>query len=189
MGTVTPGNLAMGPGTLYVGDYGATEPDDGDVSAAPSSAVWSDVGATLGGIQLIVTAEYKKLEADQLPMSPESRRTSLAVQVKTKMAEVTLDNLKYALNGADGDVTSGSGYSKYTPSLDDSSASPTYRAVIFDGLGPGGCNRRVIVRKVLSTANIEATSSKEDQQAFDVTLDAHYVSSSIAPYDVIDEAV
>jgi hypothetical protein len=187
MGTVTPGNLAMGPGTLYVGAYGAVEPDDGAVSAAPSSAVWTDVGATMGGISLVVTAEYKKLDVDQLPMSPESRRTSLTVQVKTKMAEVTLENLKYALNAADGDVSSGSGYSKYTPDLDDSSASPTYRAVIFDGLGPGGKNRRVIVRKVLSQASIEASASKEDQQSFEVTLDAHYVSSAIKPYAIIDE--
>ena len=188
MGTVTPGNLAMGPGSLYVGDFGATEPDDTAVSAAPSSADWTDVGGTLGGITLSVTAEYKKLEVDQLPMSPESRRTSLGVQVKVKMAEVTLANLKYALNASDSDITSGSGYSKYEPSLDDSSASPTYRAIIFDGLGPGGNNRRVIVRKVLSQATIETVSSKEDQQVFDVTLDAHYVSSAIKPFAVIDEA-
>lgn len=188
MGTVTPGNLAMGPGTIYVGAYGAVEPDDGAVSAAPSSAVWSDVGGTLGGITLNVTSEYKKLEVDQLPMAPESRRTLLALQIKVRMAEVTLTNLKYALNASDDDVTSGSGYSKYEPSLDDSSASPTYRAVIYDGLGPGGRNRRVIVRKVLSQAAIETVSSKEDQQVFEVTLDAHYVSSTIKPFAVIDEA-
>jgi hypothetical protein len=187
MATVTTGNLAMGPGSMYLGSFGATEPTDSAVSANPASAAWTDIGATLGGITVSVTSEYKKLEADQVPMPVGGRRTLLACSVKVKMAEVTATNLKYSLNAADADITTGAGYSKFEPNMDDSSAEPTYRAVLVDTLGPGGKNRRIILRKVLSSAAIEDVSDKETQKVFEATFEAYYVSSAVKPFAIIDE--
>lgn len=184
---VTTSNLAMGPATLYVGMFNASEPADTAVSSAPASASWVDVGGTLGGVTLTISQEYKSMEVDQITMPVGARRTSLGVQLKTKIGEVTKENLVIAVNGATGDISSGSGYSKYTPSLDDSSAEPNYRAFILDGLGPNGKRRRVIVRKVLATDALELESSKDGQQGFPLTLTAYYVSAAIAPYVVIDQ--
>lgn len=183
---VTTANLAMGPAVLYIGEHGATEPADSAVSAAPASADWTDVGGTMGGITLSITQEYKNLEIDQVTMAVGARRTTMGVQVKTKLAEVTALNLKYAINGKDSDITTGSGYSAYTPNTDDSSAEPEYRALIFDALGPNGKRRRIIVRKVLSTDALELEASKDGQQGFAITVTAYYVSATTAPYKVID---
>ena len=182
--SVTTGNLALGPGQLYVGDFGATEPEDSAVNDTPASSGWTDVGATLGGIALAVNKTYTELECDQLTMTPESRLTGETVTLKTRLAEATLTNLKLALN-SDGTSDSGSGFETYEPADQDSSNEPTYKAIIFDGYGAGGYRRRVIVRKVLNTEEIPIESSKDGQQAFNVTLKAHYVSSAIMPYKII----
>jgi hypothetical protein len=188
MGTVTPGNLAMGPGTIYMADFGATEPDDTAVNDTPAaSAGWEDCGATLGGITLKLNQTYKALECDQLTMKPESRVTEEEVQLVTRLAEVTLDNLVRACNGdPDADISVGSGYKSWSRTPVPSSASPGYKAVIFDGIGSGAYRRRVIVRKVLSIDAVEDEASKDGQTAFAVTLDAHYVSSAINPVHVVD---
>lgn len=187
MSTVTTGNLAMGPGTLYVGDFGATEPADTAVSSAPSSATWRDVGGTMGGITYSLQEEFTGLEVDQIPLTAESRRTGMTFEVKVKLAEVTLDNLQFALNLANSAQTSGSGYEKLSPVMDDSSATPNYKAIIFDGIGVNGKRRRVIVRKVLNTDTVAIEATKDGQQGFQCTLKAHYVSSSIKPFDVVDQ--
>lgn len=179
---VNPGNFAMGPGTLYIGAFGATEPADNAIGSAPSSA-WTDCGATLGGITFEFGQETKKLECDQLTWVPESRITANTMIVKTKLAEVTLDNLVRAMNG--GTTASGSGYETYEPDMGDSSNSPDYKALIFDGFGAGGLRRRVIVRKVINAEAVEIESSKDGQQAYAVSFEGHYVSDVIAPYKVI----
>ena len=46
----------------------------------------------------------------------------------------------------------------------------------------------VILRKVLSSDNVEFAYKKEDQTVFSVTWSVHYVSNSIAPFKIVDEA-
>jgi hypothetical protein len=182
--TLTPGNVAMGPGTLYVGDFGATEPAETSVGIAATPGVdFTDVGGTLGGLSVAFEQEVKDLEFDQLPMPVGGRVTKQAVVFKAKLAETTLDNLVIALNS--GTLTSGSGYEKFVPDLSDSSNEPDYKALIFDGYGAGGLRRRVVIRKCLSTENIEVESTKDSQQVFAVGFKCYYVSSVIDPYVIL----
>jgi hypothetical protein len=186
--SVTPANAAMGPGTLYYGEFGAAEPALGDVSSAPSSADWTDLGGTLGGLTWSIAQTYKELMMDQVPIKVGSRRTAMVIQAKVKLAEVTLANLVVAVNGDETeDVTSGSGYSAYDQNMDNSCQDPNYGAIMFDGCGPGGLRRRVILRKALNTETVEVENTVDGQQGFQCTFDCHYVSDSIAPYAVIDE--
>jgi hypothetical protein len=46
----------------------------------------------------------------------------------------------------------------------------------------------VHLRKVLSSDNVEFAYKKEDQTVFSVTWSVHYVSSSIAPFKIVDQA-
>jgi hypothetical protein len=183
---VTATNLAMGPGTLYVGTFGATEPADTAVAlAAAPSAPFTDVGGTLGGLTFSVNQQFKELEVDQLVEVPERRVTRREASFKTQLAEVTLANLVIALNS--GTITAGvSGApDTFVPANTDSSGTPAYKAIIFDGAGAGGLRRRVIVRKVLSTDNVDASSSKDSQTVYPVTFTSHYVSSVIPSYKII----
>jgi hypothetical protein len=188
--SVTGTNLIQGPGELYTGDFGAAEPADSAVNTSPSASVWTDVGATKDGVTLNVTQEYAELEVDQLVDVPERRLTKRDFQVMTNMAEPTLENLALALNG--GTVTSSSAYKTYDPDDASSATQPTYKALLFRGYAPrtalGATMRRnVIVRKVLSIQGVEAPYKKDDQTLFPVTFGAHWVSSSVKPFRIIDQ--
>ncbi len=180
--TVT--NLIMGPADLYVGSFGATEPLDTAINTTPASSSWTDVGGTQDGVKITIDQEYTELEVDQIVDVPGARLTKRVVEVETNLAEATLENLKFLLN--DGTAASGSGYKSLEPVYASSATQPTYRAVLLDGYAPDGRRRRVIVRKVLSNDKVESTYKKDDQTLFSVKWASFYVSSSIAPFKIID---
>lgn len=190
-------NLVQGPATVYIGNFGATEPANAAVNTTPQASAWTDVGGTTDGCEISINQEYKELEVDQVVDIPGRRLVKRDMSVKTNLAEPTLQNLLYALNDVNGGSlgASGAGYSGYyEPAFTDSATQPTYRAVILHGWAPGsGSNnqskrRMVILRKVLSSDNVEFAYKKEDQTVFSVTWSVHYVSGSIAPFKIVDEA-
>jgi hypothetical protein len=182
---VTPANLAMGPGSLYVGLFGAPEPLDVQVNGTPAVSAWTDVGGTLGGLKLSVVNTFKELEVDQLTETPERRRTKKEVTLSTQLAEVTFTNLILTLVG--GTVTDGgASHESYEPDNSDSSTAPQYSSIIFDGVGGAGKRRRVFMRKCLSTENVDVANSKEDQTVYPVTFTTHYVSPSIRSWRVVN---
>lgn len=182
---VTPANLAMGPGDLYVGDFEAPEPLDTEVNGTPATSAWDNPGGTLGGLTLSIANTWKELEVDQLTETPERRRTKKEVMLKTQLAEVTFANLTLALAG--GTTTTGTGFEAYEPDDDNSGDSPTYKAIIFDGFGGSGLRRRVFIRKVLSTENVDVAASKEDQTVYPVSFTSHYVSAAVKSWRVVNE--
>lgn len=191
----TVANLVQGPATLFIGAFsltGAFEPADAAVNTAPASSAWTDLGGTTDGCTLNINQEYKELEVDQVIDVAGRRLTKRDMSVKTNLAEPTLANLIYALN--DGTAATGTGFSNYTPAFTDSATQPTYRALIVWGwAAAAGANnqskrRMVILRKVLSTDNVEFAYKKEDQTVFSVTWSVHYVSNTLSPFKIIDEA-
>lgn len=183
----TTSNLAMGPGDLYVGDFGATEPAATVVALAspPDDEDWRDVGGTLGGLTMTVAQQFKELEVDQLVEVPERRVTRREASFKTQLAEVTLDNLVLALNS--GTITPGTAGAAdiYEPDEVNSGDSPNYKAIVFDGWAGGGKRRRCIIRKVLSTENVDIVASKDGQTSYGVTFMSHYVSPSIKSHRIL----
>lgn len=198
----TVANLVQGPATLYIGTYDGTttrEPLPGAVNLAPAASAWTDLGGTTDGATININQEYKELEVDQVVDVAGRRLTKRDMSVKTNLAEPSLQNLLYSLNDANGNAlgASGTGYSgTYEPAFTDSATQPTYRALILHGWAPGGTGaggttskrRQVILRRVLSTDNVEFAYKKDDQTVFSVTWSVHYVSSSIAPFRIVDEA-
>lgn len=183
MAVVTPGNLAQGPGTLYVGDFGADEPVNADINETPAATAWRDVGGTLGGLTLAFSNTYVELEVDQTTETPERRLTKRETQLRTQLAEVTFDNLILAL--VQGVTDDGVAYEAFEPDDVTSGDSPTYKAVIFDGVGGAGLRRRTFIRKVLSTENVDTSQSKEDQSVYPVTFTSHYVGGGIKSWKVV----
>ena len=150
---VTVSNLIMGPGTLYKGDEGATEPADSDVTSPLNetsvSGEWIDLGGTNGGVTLELDQEYTELEVDQIVDIVERRLTKREFKVNTSLAEPTLENFVIANNG--GTVTTGSGFKTFDPKQDTSATQPTYVALIFDGIAPSSLRRRVVTIRRLSS--------------------------------------
>jgi hypothetical protein len=183
--TVIVTNLAQGPGTLYTGAFGTTEPADAAVNTTPAASGWTDRGGTDGGIKLVLTQTFSELKVDQIVDSPGRRLVKRDINIQTNLAEVTLENLAMAMNG--GTAASGSGFKTLTPDAASSATQPNYIAAILDGWAPTQKRRRVIVRKVLNISNVETAYQKDAQAFVPVDFAAHYVSSSIQPFYVQDE--
>lgn len=187
---VTTTNLIQGPATIYGAAFGAAEPakTTSALNAAPS-APWVDLGGTLDGLTWNMNREVSKLMVDQVTYRVGSRVTDADDTFETRLAEATLDNLKLILNG--GTITVGAttelGVNNFEPDVSNSATQMGYAALLIDGWAPNGKRRRVIVRKVCSSDNASFNYSRTDQSAFNVTFAAHYVSSSIKPYIVLDD--
>lgn len=178
---VTASNLVLGSASLWTGTFGATEPADSIV--APGVG-WTDAGATTDGVTISVSPDYTELVADQVVDRVGSRMTARTITVTTNLAETTLDNLKLALGG--GTVTSATGKKTFDAAIANN-GEPAYIALLIDGVAPGGKKRRIIVRKALSTDNVEFAYSKDNQTVYSVTFTAHYVDGTKAPVTIIDE--
>jgi len=182
---VTVSNLTQGPGTLYYGSYGATEPADSAVASTPAASAWTDVGGTDDGSTLKIEMTYSEMKVDQVVDVPGRRLTKRDTSLATNLAEPTLDNLALVLNG--GTVDDQSGYSTYDPADDSSATQPTYKALILHGWAPGQLRAMVVVRRALSVEGIETPYKKDGQTLFPVTFAGHYVSSAIKPFRVVYE--
>jgi hypothetical protein len=186
---VTVSNLVQGPASLYVGELGADEPDDAEVSNAMEetsvSGEWDDVGGTQEGVTLELDQEYGELEVDQIVDIIERRLTKREFKVNTSLAEVTLENFLVVSNG--GEITSGSGFKAYEPKMDNSANQPHYRALIFDGIAPAGLRRRVSARKVLNVASVGQEAQKDGQTLFPAEFSCHYIDTTTHPFRYVDE--
>lgn len=188
--SVTVSNLILGPGTMYTGAFGAVEPLDSAVNLAPATSSWTDVGGTLNGLALAIDQQYTEMTVDQLVDSIGRRLTKREFTVTTQLAEPTLANLSVSLNGStqtSGAITSGGTYQTVEPLFATSATQPTYIAMLIDGYAPQSFRRRVIFRRVLSTAKVDTSMDKAKQTVFTVTFNGHYVSSTISPIHVVDQ--
>lgn len=196
MAGVNAANLILGPARLYVGAFGAAEPADSAVtpnglSVPPSSSVWTDVGGTGGGVTFEADTTYADLQVDQVVMMVGARLTEMKMTVTAKLSEMTLQNMSFALNQL-ATPTVNTGYQTMDIPVGQTATQPTYAAMIVDGLAPytsagTPALRRVIVRKVLSQTKIGLVYSKKDQESYDCTFTAYFVSSSLAPVHIVDE--
>lgn len=185
--SVTASNLIQGPGYLYRGAFGATEPADSTVGTAPPASSWTDVGATTDGVTLEVEQEFSQLRVDQLDEDVESRRVRHSFMINTNLAEPTLDNLAMILNSTT-TAGSGSGYENLSAGLATAGQFSTYSALIVDGPGDSSGNtRRFIGRKMLNTSNVSQAYTKDGMTVFSVSWRGHWVSDVIPSYEIIQE--
>lgn len=182
---VTATNLILGPGTLYIGTFGATEPLDSAVNTTPAVSAWTDLGATDGGVKLTIDQKFTELTVDQIVDSLGRRLTQREIMVDTNLAEPTLANLQTAMNG--GTSATGSGFASLDPLNVTSATQPTYIAVLLDGYAPAGFRRRIIIRKALNTSSIQSAYAKDKETYIPVTFNGHYVSNSITPFHIVDQ--
>ncbi|MEU5448657.1 hypothetical protein [Streptomyces californicus] len=179
-------NLALGPGEIYSGVFGVTEPADTTINSTPGVG-WTSRGGTQDGVNLIVDQKYTALEIDQAVDVVGRRLTSRDIQVETNLAELTLDNLKVALNGGTVEVDEDSDTTSYELDYATSATQPDYSALLIDAFGPASKRRRIIVRKTLSTDKVAFAYTKDKQSVYTVQFSAHYVTSSISPLRIVDD--
>jgi hypothetical protein len=187
--SVTVANLIMGPGVLYTGAFGATEPADAAVNAAPAASAWTDAGATDSGLMLEVDQTLTVLSCDQVVDTVGRRLTARDITLTSNLAEPTLANLALSLNSTVG--ATGANFAVYEPVFSGTATSQLpYIAAMLDGFAPASvpnARRRVIMRRVLNTGKVDMTYAKDKQTFVPVVLGAHYVSPTTAPIHVVDQ--
>jgi len=182
--------VIMGAASLYTGLYQATEPTSAAVNQAPQASAWTDAGFTDDGSTIMLNQEFATMAVDQIVDIIGRKMTQRDVQVKTNLAEATLENLTIGLNS--GSISTGSGYKEYTPVFNGSELQPTYFAVILDGLAPASAagvskRRRFTLRRCLSIDNVETAYKKGDMTLVPVTFGCHYIDTVTAPFKITDE--
>lgn len=189
--SVTITNLIAGPGTLYTGTQyngaysDAAEPANSAVNTTPQTSAWTDRGGTQDGVNLEIGREYFELQVDQVVDTPDRRLTKREFTLATNIAEPTLENL--ALVSNESAPTSGSGFKYHEPVNTVAASQPLYVPLLFDGYAPSQLRRRVIGRRMLSIDPISIAYKKDGQTVFNVKWVAHYVSSTLPPYKIVDQ--
>lgn len=191
---IQPLNVVMGPATVYWAPFGATEPAYTAITSPPSSSVWTDVGGTADGTSVLLEIEHSltNINVEQLIDPVAARVTKRVIQVTVVLEEATLSNLNLAMNQLL-TISPGSGYSVADPIATITAVQPQYSAILIDGWAPTtgtdevACRRRMVIRKCLSSSKSDLEYEKTKPVLFHTTWTGFYVSSSIAPFELVDQ--
>ncbi len=185
--SINPNNLVQGPANLYLAPFGSVEPADNTATVAGGApgGVWVDAGGTETAVMVEEDAKYTAQRVMQIPMDLGGRLTDYVVTVTTQMAEISVQNLTYALNQLV-TTTVNAGYTTVDRIVSSAAVQPTYAALIIDGWGPTlstglSARWRHIVRKVLCQPKIQRNYDPGKPVVYDVTFQAYWVSPSITP--------
>ncbi|MFB9924874.1 hypothetical protein ACFORO_25900 [Amycolatopsis halotolerans] len=192
-----PGNLVMGPARLYIYRFAfdptlAYEPALTDVNLAPAASAWYDTGITLGGTDVSVESKWTPLTGDQLVDKLGARLTDRDIKVTGNLSEMTRTNLAYAWNMTAGPT--GANYAVSDLNAGQTANRAPYRTLMVDGLGPDvtdgsrSLKRRAILRKALPSGNTKLSWTKTDQQVLAIEFQTFFVSETVSPIRIIDEA-
>jgi hypothetical protein len=190
---IQPQNVVMGPATVYTGAFGATEPAYSAIGSPPNSAVWTDVGGTADGTSVLLEVEHSltNINVEQLIDPIGARVSKRVIQVTVVLEEATLNNLNLAMNQLL-TISPGSGYTVADPLTSITAVQPTYTAVLIDGWAPTTgtteteCRRRMIIRKCLSSSKADLEYEKTKAVLFHTTWTGFWVSTGVAPFEIID---
>lgn len=191
---IQPLNVCMGPAIVYWAPFGSAEPAYAAITSPPSSSVWTDVGATVDGSSVLLEVQhtFSDIGAEQLIDPIGARLTKRVIQITVALEEATLNNMNLAMNQL---LTQspGTGYTVADPITTVSSTQPQYMAIIIDGWAPTTgtseeeCKRRIVIRKCLSSSKVDLEYEKTKPTVFNTTWTGYWVSSSIAPFEIIDQ--
>jgi hypothetical protein len=143
-------------------------------------------------VLLEVEHTYTDISVEQLMDPVGARLSKRVIQVTASLEEATLQNLTLAMNQLT-TITTGSGYSVLDPVTNLTSSQPNYMALIIDGFAPTtgtteeSCRRRIIVRKCLSSSKVDLEYEKSKPVLFNTTWTGYFVSSGIAPFELVDQ--
>lgn len=191
---IQPLNVCMGPATVYWALFGAVEPAYSAIASPPSSAVWTDVGGTADGSSILLEVDYTftDIGAEQVIDPIAARLSKRVIQVTVSLEEATLQNMTLAMNQLT-TISPGTGYTVMDPNVSSIAVQPQYMAIMIDGVAPTTgttevmCKRRIIVRKCLSSSKVDFEYEKTKATLFNTTWTGYYVSSSVAPFEIIDQ--
>jgi hypothetical protein len=143
---ITFSNIIVGEGALFIG---ATE------------ATAQDVGATQEGVEIAWEPEMVDIEVDQFGDAARVVNSKIKVNVKTKLAEGTLENMILAWNYADSELTTGgsAGTGGKQLAIGIQPVYPVERFVGIIGTAPGTTGSLELVRRYRCNRAVQYSAS------------------------------
>lgn len=149
------------------------------LEASSGTYAYRNVGYTSNGLELTITPDFGEVKVDQLLDVAKLFKQGMMVEIKTTMAEATLENLMVAIAASSAD------YDDNDPDeliLNISSGQlgecPLERSIIAIGPGTGDCaatgaeavERVYIAYRTLSMQAVTLTAKRDAPTAYDVTF-------------------
>jgi hypothetical protein len=170
-----PSAIALGPGQLYIGLLGSAEPTD-LVTAWASG--WTGLGYTFEGNKFIYQLNTAPVEVAEELDPIKNVPTGRVIKVNFTLAEITITNLKRALNG--GTVTTAGGVVIFDPPAFGTEVRSMFGWQSDDG------QERWIFRQCLSQGAVEADRKKgADKAGFPFELLLEKPATGLQPFRVI----
>jgi len=126
-------SIMTGVGRLYLGDALADPPALG---SAPDSGDWRNVGDTQDGVDVDPSQKVELTRTDQRTGPVKAVRSEETLKIKTKLAEMTLENLADALGNSVTDVAAGVGTIGTRKVFLHRGANVAEYALLFEGYSP-----------------------------------------------------
>jgi len=101
--------LLIGPGRIYVAPLTTAFPL---IDASPSTS-WLDLGETYDGVSITPSEDIADVYVDGRTGPVKATRTKEGLEIKTKFAAITVENLAKFLSGSLNDVAPGAGIAGY----------------------------------------------------------------------------
>jgi hypothetical protein len=147
--------VRVGPGKLYWGAVGSTEPA---TLVTTWAVAWTDLGYTLEGSSFTISPSFEEVEVAEEIDPIDIQATGRDLIVAFALAQLTAENLQLAMNG--GTVTTGTGEKTIEPAA--STAVPTYTAL---GWRSTDAREQFVWRRCLQTGDIEIARRRAPDKA------------------------
>lgn len=144
---ITFSNIIVGEGNLFVGPASGVNPENTAV----------DVGATQDGVEIAWEPEMVDIEVDQFGDAARVVNSKIKVNVKTKLAEGTLENMVLAWNYNNSELATGT--TSKTLSIGIQPVYPEERFIKIIGTAPGSTASSELDRTYRCNRCIQYSSS------------------------------
>jgi hypothetical protein len=141
-----------------------------------NDADFRNVGYTSNGLEIQFQPDFGEVQVDQVLDVAKLYKQGMQVNLNTTFAESTLENLLFAVAGADDDLTTVSGNPTLRLSAGDIGECPVERGLVAVGPGTGDCalgselERVYVAYRALSIENVSVSAKRDEATMFEVSF-------------------
>jgi hypothetical protein len=133
-----------------------------------------NVGYTSNGLEITFQPDFAEVSVDQVLDAAKLFKQGMQVNLNTSFAEATLENLLFAIAGAEGDLTGGG--TELNMSAGSIGECPVERGLVAVGPGTGDCaegsnlERIYVAYRALSIESVTVSAKRDAATMFDVSF-------------------
>lgn len=161
-------------GELAASDLPAYVDGDSFKDTLSDDADFRNIGYTSNGLEITFQPDFAEVSVDQVLDAAKLFKQGMQVSLATSFAEATLENLLFAIAGAEGDLTGGG--TVLNMSAGEIGECPVERGLVAVGPGTGDCaegsnlERIYTAYRALSIESVTVSAKRDAATMFDVTF-------------------